>query len=177
MAKEPDNAVYSLLREISAKQDEQSRKLDEQSKVLADHTRSFDEQARTLEDHTGKLGVLDNVIVQVVGMSADIREMKADIKGIKGELEVIHSDSHDGRVEMHAMSKDLRELRADTNEVRRVVAGHTLRFDFLDERFEVLRKGTLTAVSAAASANESARDINSQVVDLTRRVEKLEKAK
>ncbi|MEA2861721.1 MAG: hypothetical protein QOC72_3760, partial [Methylobacteriaceae bacterium] len=52
----------------------------------------------------------------------------------------------------------------------------TLRFDFLEERVEMLREGTLTAIGFAASANEQHKKLAEQIADLAKRVQKLEAA-
>ena len=71
---------------------------------------------------------------------------------------------------------DVKEMRGDVHEIRTVLDSHTLRFDFLEERVEVLREGTLTAIGFAASANEQNKKLAKQIADLTTRVEKLEAA-
>jgi SMC interacting uncharacterized protein involved in chromosome segregation len=156
MAREPDKVVHGLLREILAKQ----------------------------EEHSDKLGLVETVAQSVAelhedmrGMRTDVQDLHADIKGIRSESEVVHADSHDMRGEIHQMRGDIRELQVDSKEVRRVVTSHSLRFDFLDERVEVLREGTLTAIGFAANASESNIKLKEQVADLIRRVEKLEQVK
>ena len=78
----------------------------------------------------------------------------------------------------------LREMRADISsidetlrEVRRTVVSHDLRFDALDEKFEMIREGTVSAIGFAANASRAHVDLHRQIADLTRRVEKLEAAK
>ncbi len=156
MAKEPDNIVHELLRDIRAKQDE----------------------------HAAKLGVVEAVAQHVAELRADMQEVRDDVRGIRGELDVVHADSHDLRADIHEirgemneMREDIRAVQADTKEVRRVVADHSLRFDFLDERVEMLREGTLTAIGFAANASQSQKKLQEQIADLTKRVEKLERVK
>jgi hypothetical protein len=78
----------------------------------------------------------------------------------------------------------LREMRADMSridetlrEVRRTVMSHDLRFDALDEKFEIIREGTVSAIGYAANASRAHVDLQRQIADLARRVEKLEAAK
>jgi hypothetical protein len=78
----------------------------------------------------------------------------------------------------------LREMRVDISnidetlrEVRRAVAGHDLRFDALDEKFEMIREGTVSAIGFAANASRAHVDLHRQIADLTRRIEKLEAAR
>jgi uncharacterized coiled-coil DUF342 family protein len=82
----------------------------------------------------------------------------------------------DMRADMRAMDGKIDNLRGDVREVRTVVDSHTLRFDFLEERVEMLREGTLTAIGFAASANEQNRKLAQQIAELAKRVEKLEAA-
>ena len=61
--------------------------------------------------------------------------------------------------------------------IRCAVAGHDLRFDSLDKRFDLVREGTMSAIGFAADASRSNKAIRDQIADLTRRVEKLEQAR
>lgn len=76
---------------------------------------------------------------------------------------------------LKALRAEVGEMRQELHTVRLTVAGHDLRFDSLDERFELVREGTLTAIGFAADASRSIKTVREQVADLTRRVEKLEK--
>ena len=67
-------------------------------------------------------------------------------------------------------------MRIDIKEVRLVQAGHTLSLDFLTERVEKLREGTLTAIGIAAETGARTKTVEKQFADLVKRVEKLEKA-
>jgi len=78
----------------------------------------------------------------------------------------------------------LREMRAEMahidetlHAVRLNVAGHDLRFDALDEKIEMIREGTVSAIGFAANASRAHVDLHKQIADLVRRVEKLEKAR
>ena len=52
-----------------------------------------------------------------------------------------------------------------------------LRFDALDEMFDMIREGTVSAIGCAANASRARVDLHRQIADRTRRVEKLEQAK
>jgi hypothetical protein len=78
----------------------------------------------------------------------------------------------------------LREMRADVKDVREVlravrgsVASHDRRFDALDEKVEMIREGTVSAVGFAAYASRAHVELDKQIADPARRVEKLEKAR
>ncbi len=170
MAKEPDNIVHELLRDIRAKQDEHAAKLGV-VEAVAQHVAELRADMQEVRD-------------DVRGIRGEVQEVRDDVRGIRGELEVVHADSHDMRAEIHEirgemneMREDIRAVQADTKEVRRVVADHSLRFDFLDERVEMLREGTLTAIGFAANASQSQKKLQEQIADLTKRVEKLERVK
>ena len=85
-----------------------------------------------------------------------LREMRADVKSV--------------REDMSRIDKTLRD-------VRRTVVGHDLRFDALDEKFEMIREGTVSAIGFAANASRAHVDLHKQIADLTRRVDKLERTK
>ena len=67
-----------------------------------------------------------------------LRLIRADVKELRGE-----------------MRGELDSVRTDLRDIRKVQDDHTLRFDYLEERVEMLREGTLTAIGFAASAGES----------------------
>ncbi len=82
----------------------------------------------------------------------------------------------------------LREMRVDMktefarldetlHDVRRHVASLDLRVEALDEKFEMIREGTVSAIGYAANASRAHVDLHKQIANLTRRVEKLEGAK
>jgi uncharacterized protein Yka (UPF0111/DUF47 family) len=82
----------------------------------------------------------------------------------------------------------LREMRADMttsfarldetlHDVRRHVATLDLRVESLDEKFEMIREGTVSAIGYAANASRAHVDLHKQIADLARRVERLEAAK
>jgi archaellum component FlaC len=83
-------------------------------------------------------------------------EIKAGFTGVKSEL---------GR------------LDATISEVRRHVASLDMRMEALDEKFELIREGTVSAIGFAANASRGHVDLQKQIKDLPRRVEKLEEAK
>jgi chromosome segregation ATPase len=161
MAEDSGNAVHALLREIRDKQEEHSGKLGLVETVAQS-------VAELHEDMRGMRG-------EVQDLRAEVQDLGADVKSIRVELEIVHADSHDTRGEIHEMRGDIRDLQADSKEVRKVVGSQ--RFDFLDERVEMLREGTLTAIGFVANASESNRKLKEQIADLTKRVEKLEQTK
>jgi len=82
----------------------------------------------------------------------------------------------------------LREMRVDMKaeftrldetlrEVRRAVASIGMRVEALDEKFEVIREGTVSAIGFAANASRAHVDLRKQIADLAKRDEKLEAAK
>jgi chromosome segregation ATPase len=168
MAREPDNVVHGLLREILAKQEEHSGKLGLVETVAQS-------VAELHEDMRGMRSDVREVRADVQDLRAEVQDLRADVRSIRIELEVVHADSHDMRGEIHQMRGDIRDLQADSKEVRKVVGSHSQRFDFLDERVEMLREGTLTAIGFAANASESNKKVREQISDLTTRVEKLER--
>ena len=192
MAKKPDDGVGVMLRQILAKQDEHSGKLS-QFDDLAGSVAELRAYMRTVvatqnvviatqnavvatqEEHSGKLGLVEKVAQSVADLHEDVRILSGDVKGIRAELDVVHADAHDMRAELHLARGDIRALQEDSREVRRTVASHSLRFDYLDERVELLREGTVTAITVAAQAGESSKQLRKGVADLTNRVEKQEK--
>ena len=54
---------------------------------------------------------------------------------------------------------------------------HTMHFESLEERFELLREGTVSAIGFSAPADRQYRSVKDQLVDLTKRVQKLEKSR
>jgi hypothetical protein len=85
-----------------------------------------------------------------------LREMRADIKDVRKNLSRIDETLH---------------------AVRLTVAGHDLRFDALDEKIDMIREGTVSAIGFAANASRAHVDLHKQIADLARRVDKLEAAK
>ncbi len=54
---------------------------------------------------------------------------------------------------------------------------HTVHLQSLEERFEMLREGTMTAIGFAAHADRQYKGLKEQIAELSQRVEKLEKTK
>jgi predicted nuclease with TOPRIM domain len=75
------------------------------------------------------------------------------------------------------MRGDMSRMDETLQEVRRHVVGLDLRFDALDQKFELIREGTVSAIGYAANASRAHVDLQKQIADLARRVEKLEVAK
>ncbi|WP_159727298.1 hypothetical protein [Methylosinus sp. Ce-a6] len=92
-----------------------------------------------------------------------LREMRADIRSIREEL----SELREGQ---RGIKEDIRGLRV-------VQDSHTLKLDFLEDRGEMLRESTMTALGFAVDASERKKKIETQIADLRERVERLEKAK
>lgn len=82
------------------------------------------------------------------------------LRGIPGTL-----DKHSAR---------FHEIEAVLKEVRLTVVGHDWRFDALEERVEVIREGTVSAIGYAAHAGRERVNSRKEIADLARRVEKLE---
>ena len=82
--------------------------------------------------------------------------------------------------EMRADVKDVRDHMSDIDrtlrEVRLTLAGHDLRFDALDEKIDMIREGTVSAIGFAANASRAHVDLHKEIAELRRRVEKLEQA-
>lgn len=82
-----------------------------------------------------------------------LREMRADIRSVRDE-----------------QKEDIRGLRS-------VVDSILLRLDYFEERVEMLRESTMTALGFAVDASERKKKIETQIAELRERVERLEKAK
>ena len=52
-----------------------------------------------------------------------------------------------------------------------------MRVEALDEKFEMIREGTVSAIGFAANASRAHVDLHKEIADLRKRVEKLEAAK
>jgi archaellum component FlaC len=81
------------------------------------------------------------------------------------------------RVDVKDVRKDISRLDESLHEVRRHVASIDMRVEALDEKFEMIREGTVSAIGYAANASRAHVDLHRQIADLARRVEKLEEAK
>jgi hypothetical protein len=81
------------------------------------------------------------------------------------------------RVDIKAVHDDISRIDKTLREVRLTVVGHDMRFDALDEKFEMIREGTVSAIGFAATASRAHVDLQNQIANLTKRVEKLEAAK
>ena len=75
------------------------------------------------------------------------------------------------------VGSELSRIDATLTDVRRHVASLDLRMEALDEKFEMIREGTVSAIGFAANASRGHVDLQRQITELTRRVEKLETAK
>ena len=81
------------------------------------------------------------------------------------------------RVDMKEVRKDMSRLDETLHDVRRHVASLDMRVEALDEKFEMIREGTVSAIGYAANASRAHVDLHKQITELKRRVEKLEQAK
>ena len=81
------------------------------------------------------------------------------------------------RGDMSGMAKDLGKLKDDMRVIKKTLDDHTLRFDFLEERVEMLREGTLTSIGFAANTSVQQKKLEQQVKELAKRVDKLEKSR
>ena len=93
------------------------------------------------------------------------------------QIKLLRAEGKDMRGEVTQMSGDIGQIKSDLRQVKMTQDRHTLSLDFLEDRVELLREGTLTAISAATNADNGNKKLVSQMAELTRRVEKLEKAK
>ena len=82
----------------------------------------------------------------------------------------------------------LREMRAENGvrfdsiesllkDVQRDVSSLDLRTEALDEKFDLIREGTVSAIGFAANASRAHIDLHKQISELKRRVDKLEATK
>ncbi len=90
----------------------------------------------------------DNLVLSL------LRDMRADIKDVR---------------------KDMSRIDQTLREVRLTLVGHDLRFDALDEKIEMIREGTVSAMGLAATAGRAHVDLRKQMAGPARRVEKLER--
>ena len=93
------------------------------------------------------------------------------------QLKLLRKDVHalkDGQDEVRS---GLRDVKTTLSEHGLTLAQHTLQLDFLGERVEKLREGTLTAIGFATETGTRTRTVERQLADLSKRVETLEKSK
>jgi hypothetical protein len=81
------------------------------------------------------------------------------------------------RADMKNVREDVSRIDQTLREVRLTLVGHDLRFDALDEKIEMIREGTVSAIGFAANASRAHIDLHKQIADLAKRVEKLEAAR
>jgi hypothetical protein len=89
-------------------------------------------------------------------------------------LQLLRTMRAENSARFDAIEAGLEDARRLVNDVRLNVAGYDLRFDALDERVEMIREGTVSAIGFAANAGRAHVDLRQQIANLTRRVEKLE---
>ena len=81
------------------------------------------------------------------------------------------------RSEGKDMRGDIAQIKTDMRQVKVTQDRHTLSLDYLEERVEMLREGTLRSISVATSTHAGNKKLALEMAELTKRVDKLEKAK
>ena len=81
------------------------------------------------------------------------------------------------RESLDAQGKVLDQHGKVLDSIARESVQHSMHLESLEERFEMLREGTMSAIGFAAHADRQYKGLKDQVSDLVRRVEKLEKSK
>ena len=81
------------------------------------------------------------------------------------------------RADVQAMREDLHDIRSDIRGMKLVQDKHTMQFEYLDEKVEMLRESTMTALGFATNVGVQQRKMAKQYADLADRIEKLEKSK
>ena len=81
------------------------------------------------------------------------------------------------RSEGKDMRGDIAQIKTDMRQVKVTQDRHTLSLDYLEERVEMLREGTLRSISVATSTHAGNKKLALERAELTTRVDKLEKAK
>ena len=81
------------------------------------------------------------------------------------------------RSEGKDMRGDIAQIKTDMRQVKVTQDRHTLSLDYLEERVEMPREGTLRSISVATSTHAGNKKLTLEMAELTKRVDKLEKAK
>ena len=81
------------------------------------------------------------------------------------------------RDEMRAMRTDISDIRVDIRGIKVGQDKHSLQLDYLDEKVDMLRESTMTALGFANHVDLQQKKMGKQLAALTERVEKLEKSK
>ena len=81
------------------------------------------------------------------------------------------------RDEMRAMRTDISDIRVDIRGIKVVQDKHSLQLDYLDEKVDMLRESTMTALGFANHVDLQQKKMGKQLAALSERVEKLEKSK
>lgn len=92
-------------------------------------------------------------------------------------LQLLRTMRAENSVHFDSLETGLEDVRQGLKDVGPAVASLELRFDGLDERVEMIREGTVSAVGFAANASRAHVDMRRQIADSIRRVEKLEAGK
>ena len=129
------------------------------------------EQLKLLrEDGKDTRVVIDGMQGHIQGLFGHVKEMRGDIKEMRGEIKEMHGD-------IAQLKGDVSQIKGDMRQVKVTQDRHTLSLDFLEERVEMLREGTLTAISVSTRTNGNSKKLAQQLSELAKRVDKLEKAK
>jgi uncharacterized protein (UPF0335 family) len=92
-------------------------------------------------------------------------------------LRGMRAEMHGMRDEMRAVREDIRDIRTDIRGMKVVQDSHTLQFGYLDEKVDMLRESTMTALGFANHVDLQQKKMGKQLAALSERVEKLEKSK
>ena len=93
------------------------------------------------------------------------------------QIKLLRADNKDLRGEMQEMRGDIAQIKTNMRQVKVTQDRHTLSLDYLEERVEMLREGTLKSISVATSTHAGNKKLALEMAELTKRVDKLEKAK
>ena len=79
------------------------------------------------------------------------------------------------------MREEIRDFRKGTEDsfrgVRRVQDQHTVHLESLEERFDMIREGTIGAINFASNADCQFKEIKIELDDMKKRISRLEQAK
>ena len=81
------------------------------------------------------------------------------------------------RDEMRVIRTDIGDIRADIRGMKVVQDTHSLQLNYLDEKVDLLRESTMTALGFANHVDLQQKKMGKQLAALSERVEKLEKSK
>ena len=112
----------------------------------------------------------DNLVLELLRrMREDMTAMKADMTAMKADMTAMKSD-------MTAVKADVHAIKRDVHEIKHIQVSHSLKLDYLEENFEKVIEGTVTAIRTVSNAATLQLRTDRQIADLTQRVERLERA-